>query len=305
LIVHNHPDSAMSETQLADQFLYQSSLKSDPELKVSSRKHVPFVIDLNQGSYSNGIITIDATSQLNGSEGFASLRDAYLMVPYKVSMKNDGTTALATDSLSRLCVGLKCGVWNVIDSMSLELNGKSLISMSDYKMFWNNVRAQTEFSQQYVEKHGADSFLFPDTPESFAYSVGNGTTTFGSSEGDGYTATGVYGSTGFGQLGPIGVNVHPNEGLRKRILANPPTVAADSMSTWPAFGNAASSISIAQQLARGGFINGDTAVGAIVGTWDYMLKIRLVDLHPIFKEIDLMANPQIRLRFRVNQGSCY
>ncbi|RAW39309.1 hypothetical protein PC110_g4443 [Phytophthora cactorum] len=40
-----------------------------------------------------------------------------------------------------------------------------------------------------------------------------------------------------------------------------------------------------------------------MGTWNYMLKIKLVDLHPIFKELDLMANPQIRLRFRVNQGT--
>ncbi|GMF14467.1 unnamed protein product [Phytophthora lilii] len=38
-------------------------------------------------------------------------------------------------------------------------------------------------------------------------------------------------------------------------------------------------------------------------TWNYMLKIKLTDLHPIFKELDLMANPQIRLRFRVNHGT--
>ncbi|GMF20374.1 unnamed protein product [Phytophthora lilii] len=40
-----------------------------------------------------------------------------------------------------------------------------------------------------------------------------------------------------------------------------------------------------------------------MGTWNYMLKIKLTDLHPIFKELNLMANPQIRLRFRVNQGT--
>ncbi|KAG2787763.1 hypothetical protein Pcac1_g3475 [Phytophthora cactorum] len=58
----------MSETQLSDQYLYQSSLKSDPEIKVSSSKRTPFVIDLNQGSYQNSVITIDATAQINGSE---------------------------------------------------------------------------------------------------------------------------------------------------------------------------------------------------------------------------------------------
>ncbi|KAE9007988.1 hypothetical protein PR001_g16823 [Phytophthora rubi] len=132
----------MSDTQLADQFLYQSSLKSDPAVKVSARKRVPSVIDLNQGSYANGVITIDATAQLNGAEGFACLRDAYVVIPYKVSMKNTHASTALAAAANRLSVGLKCGVWNVIDGMSLELNGKSLISMSGYKLFANNLRAQ-------------------------------------------------------------------------------------------------------------------------------------------------------------------
>ncbi|KAG2957089.1 hypothetical protein PC118_g24184 [Phytophthora cactorum] len=123
----------MSETQLSDQYLYQSLLKSDPEIKASSGKRVPFVIDLNQGSYQNDVITIDATAQLNGSEGFVCLRDAYIMLPYKVSMKNGATTQTA--AANRFCATLKCGNWNVIDSMSLELNGKTIISMADYKLF--------------------------------------------------------------------------------------------------------------------------------------------------------------------------
>ncbi|KAG2970414.1 hypothetical protein PC120_g26583 [Phytophthora cactorum] len=134
----------MSETQLSDQYLYQSSLKSDQEITVSSSKRTPFVIDLNHGSYQNGVITIDATAQLNGSEGFASLRDAYIMLPHTVSMKNGGNAQ--TLPANRLCTTLKCGNWNVIDSMSLELNGKTIVSMADYKLFWNNVRAQTGYS---------------------------------------------------------------------------------------------------------------------------------------------------------------
>ncbi|KAG3175735.1 hypothetical protein PC128_g11903 [Phytophthora cactorum] len=159
----------MSETQLSDQYLYQSSLKSDPKIKVSSSKRTPFVIDLNQGSYQNGVITIDGTAQLNGSEGFASLRDAYIMLPYKVSMKNGA--AAETAAANRLCTTLKCGNWNVIDSMSLELNGKTIVSMADYKLFWNNVRAQTGCSPQYVEKYGAESFLFPDAGQSVLYNA--------------------------------------------------------------------------------------------------------------------------------------
>ncbi|GMF52903.1 unnamed protein product [Phytophthora fragariaefolia] len=36
--------------------------------------------------------------------------------------------------------------------------------------------------------------------------------------------------------------------------------------------------------------------------WFHMLKVRLVDLHPIFNEIDLVANPQLKLELKVQTG---
>jgi hypothetical protein len=230
----------MSETQLSDQCLYQSSLKSDPEIKVSSGKRVPFVIDLNQGSYQNGVITIDATAQLNGSEGFACLRDGYLMLPYKVSMKNGGTAQ--TLPANRFCATLKCGNWNVIDSMSLELNGKTIVSMADYKLFWNNVRAQTGYSPQYVEKHGAESFLYPDAAQSALYSSATSSTT-----GDGYSNTTAF-SGSFATTGPAGGASIANDGLVKRLLSNPPNAGSDFSTAWPSVGGAAASTTIANKL---------------------------------------------------------
>jgi hypothetical protein len=283
----------MSETQLSDQYLYQSSLKSDPEIKVSSGKRVPFVIDLNQGSYQNGVITIDATAQLNGSEGFACLRDAYIMLPYKVSMKNGATAQ--TLPANRLCSTLKCGNWNVIDSLSLELNGKTIVSMADYKLFWNNVRAQTGYSPQYVEKHGAESFLFPDAAQSTLYNFGTATV------GDGYSNNSAF-SSSFSTQAQGGATI-PNDGFVKRLLSNPPNAGSDFSTSWPSVGGAAASTTISNQTARGAFVPGAATANAIMGTWNYLLKIKLTDLHPIFKELDLMANPQIRLRFRVNQGT--
>jgi hypothetical protein len=286
----------MSDTQLADQFLYQSSLKTDQSVRVSSRKRVPYVIDLNQGSYANGVITIDATSQLNGAEGFACLRDAYIMLPYKVSMKNGSVVALAA-AANRLSVGLKCGVWNVIDAMSLELNGKSILSMTEYKMFANNLRAQAETSPAYVEKHGAESFLYPDSSGSLTWSA------TATTSGDGYsnTASDLTGAVSVASTTGSGVQ-SANDGFVKRLLANPPVSGAINTNGWPTIASGAST-TIANQFGRGAFVAGGTAINTIAGTWNYLLKIKLVDLHPIFKELDLIANPQIKLRFRVNQGS--
>ncbi|GMF66195.1 unnamed protein product [Phytophthora lilii] len=242
----------MSETQLSDQYLYQSSLKSDPEIKVSSGKRVPFVIDLNQGSYQNGVITIDATSQLN----------AYIMLPYKVSMKNTHATNVQ-NAANRFCVGLMCGNFNVIDSMSLELNGKTIVSMADYKLFWNNIRAQTGYSPQYVEKYGAESFLYPDATQSTKYSIATATT------GDGYSNNTAI-STTF-TAGTISATASvANDGFTKRLLSNPPNAGADSSTSWPSTGAASAKTTIANQLGRGAFVAGAGSPGAIMGTWNYI-----------------------------------
>ncbi|GMF34411.1 unnamed protein product [Phytophthora lilii] len=208
-------------------------------------------------------------------------------------MKN-GATAQTT-AANRLCTTLKCGNWNVIDSLSLELNGKTIVSMADYKLFWNNVRAQTGYSPQYVEKHGAESFLFPDVGQSVLYSAAAATA------GDAYSNNTAFTSS-LGVQAQDGATI-PNDGFVKRLLSNPPTSGADFSTSWPSVGGASASTIISNQTARGAFVAGVATANGIMGTWNYMLKIKLTDLHPIFRELDLMANPQIRLRFRVNQGT--
>ena len=47
---------------------------------------------------------------------------------------------------------------------------------------------------------------------------------------------------------------------------------------------------------------GVTTAGGVAGRWYYMLKLRLVDLYPIFKEFDLVANSQIKLTMTFNTG---
>ncbi|KAG2775916.1 hypothetical protein PC129_g24910 [Phytophthora cactorum] len=181
--------------------------------------------------------------------------------------------------------------------MSLELNGKTIVLMADYKLFWNNVRAQTGYSPQYVEKHGAESFLYPDAAQSVSYSSGTAST-----NGDGYSNAAAF-SSASSTSAPAGGATIANDGLVRRLLSNPPTAGADFTSSWPSLGGTSASTTIANQTARGAFVAGASTVNTIMGTWNYMLKIKLVDLHPIFKELYLMANPQIRLRFRVNQGT--
>ena len=290
----------MADTvQLSDQFLLASSMKSDPEVHTSKGKRVVSVDDLANTSYRSGQITIDATSQLNGSSGFASLRESYLTVPYVVSAKNVGENG--TTRLSRFACTLKTGVWNVISDLEVELNGKQIVTSNEYKNFWNNIRAQTEHSIADVYKHGAENFTQPDEWYSINYSGIEG------NNGDGYANNSVDNAEGLDTtLGQGQEHRSCNDGLFKRLCTATPMIVdagnTDSTYKWATFAVGAQK-QVVQQHGRGVFVETAAATpGAIAGVWVFMLKIRLTDLHPIFKELDLISNPQLKLRYRLNGG---
>lgn len=297
-------------TQLADQFLVDCAVSPDPVVSVSKDKRVIHCVDNNNGSYQSGVVTIDATSQLNGSTGFGSLRDAYLTVPYVVTMKNTSAAAMAA-AVNKYAVGFKTGIWNVIDSLSVELNGKSIITDNDYKLYWNNLRAMTEWSSSDLAKHGADSFFYPDDGVSmvFAQTAGAAAATVA---GDGYCNNTVNtASTVASGLVPESLTPAFNTGLINRMYSNPDQIAAAdatgaTLTAVNPYGwmttRSGGLLAMAQQTGKGGFVAGPTTAGAIIGTWYHVLNIRLIDLHPIFKELDLVANPQLKIKLRFNQG---
>ncbi|KAF1327260.1 hypothetical protein FI667_g7764, partial [Globisporangium splendens] len=301
-----------ASTQLVNQFQSDCSVSPEPVVSVSKDKRVVHCVGNSNGSYQAGVITIDATSQLNGSTGFGSLRDAYIALPYVVTMKNThGTNALA-GTVSKYAVGLNCGVWNVIDSLSVELNGKGIITDNDYKLYWNNLRAMTEWSSIDVVKRGAGAFLAPDDSASVLFAQSSGSAA-ASAWGDGYlnNTTNVTSTAATG-LVPESTGTAPpyNTGFISRLYNNPDQIATSTDGSTLAAANpygwtttrSGGIPSMIQQNSKGGFVNTASAAGGIAVTWYHMLNIRLVDLHPIFKELDLVANPQIKIKLGVNQG---
>jgi hypothetical protein len=185
----------------------------------------------------------------------------------------------------------------------LELNGKKVITETEYKGFWNNLRAMTELSQDEVVKHGAELHLYPDPWYSINFSK------TANSCGDGYSnnqlevAAKLDASASQAQE-PLSVN----DGFFNRLLLTPPIVdaaQAEGANSWASFGTTATK-QICQQNGKGYFKEysyGEVGVAKTGGVWYHMLKIPLVSLHPLFKEIDLCANPQLKLRLRINAGT--
>ncbi|KUF92360.1 phospholipid-transporting ATPase DRS2 [Phytophthora nicotianae] len=288
-------------TQLSDEFLLQSSLKNESVVDVSKGKKLVVLPDLQQGSYTSGTVTYDATATA-GSQGYASLKDAYITVPYVVSAKSTGGTDI-TSGLKRFATTLKCNVTNIVDSLSLEMNGQTVLADGEYRMFWNNLRAQTERSQNDITKHGADAYLYPDDWYSINFSAS------ASGAGDSYSNNQVDNAANLDTtLAQSQENRAFNNGLFNRLCSMLPTVdSTDAVPSWswPSLGTTATR-NIVQQNAKGCFKESDTTIISatkVLGRWIYMLKIRLVDLHPIFKELNLVSNPQFKLRIRFNTGT--
>ena len=131
-------------TQLADSFLFDSTTTPDPVISVTEDKRVVSVADDKNG--------------LNGATGYWSLRDSYVVVPYVVTANNTSASAL-NGTLNRFAVGLKAGVWNIVNKVAVGINGKSIITSNDNKNYRSNLRAQTEWCDDALSKYDADAIL--------------------------------------------------------------------------------------------------------------------------------------------------
>ncbi|KAF0744222.1 hypothetical protein AaE_008484 [Aphanomyces astaci] len=205
--------------------------------------------------------------------------------------------------VNRFCAGFKSGVWNVIDSLQVELDGKTILTESDYKLYWNNIRCQTDWANSDLYKHAAESFVAPDDWSSMAFS--NAATTGGDGFINNYT----------NEQGAAGASLESlqlakNNGFVRRVYCNPqPTSKIDGGGYNPfnwVTQRSGVSTNIAMQNGKGAFAATSTAAGpnSDAAVWYHMLKIRLIDLHPLFKELDLIANPSLKLRIRCNAGFC-
>lgn len=185
--------------------------------------------------------------------------------------------------------------------MSVELNGKQVISEGDFKLYINNIRAMTEWGLDEISSHGANSFCYLDDWSSIGWANSTGTAA-ATNSGDGYIANCTNTTAAVATASGV-PTLAQNDGLTNRGIANPPPVAVKYGSFgWPTLSQAASP-TMALQGGKGAFVAGASgAAGVMMGTWYCIHKIRLVDLHPLFKEIDLLANPQLKLRLRMNAG---
>lgn len=143
----------------------QSSGASDQSIFL--QKNWISILDNNNNSYSSGQVTID-TSQLSNSNRWMNYRESYLSVPLLLtaSCSNDPLWGSAGNSVD-YAFGLKNNYASVIHSLSVDLQGSTVVQTTPFISLVNNFRLVTTFSYQDLLTLGPSIGFYPDTSVSF------------------------------------------------------------------------------------------------------------------------------------------
>jgi hypothetical protein len=287
---------------MADQTIYAVSSKTDISEAPFTKKDLVYINDNNSSSTYNGQIVIE-TSSLANSGRWMSLSEAFITVPYIVKyVSSRDITALLTPYQ----VGLKSGSWQIVHSMSVEVNGTTVIQQTPFTNFYCSYRANTSWSQNDVIKYGSLCSFWPDTAISLSYAPSNAA--IGPLDGLGFCNNKIVMSAA--TVGLINVSANAlndarvasdalspwhNEGLYRRVL-NSYRVGGSSV---------VNQQTLAQASALGQAIVTQDAVAAAGRSYyhAFLLVLRLKDLHDFFAQIPLCKGLFCKITLNYNTAS--
>lgn len=259
---------------MADYTTLQQSMSDSDTFNIATDKEILYVSDSNNSSY-NGRVTIDST-QLSNSGRWLDYSAGTLEIPFVIAMKSSADVSAHANAY---IAALKSGHYQLIDSISAQLNNKSVIQQQQLSNIHVNYTVLSSWSSDDYMKYGDVCGVGKDSPASFRYSSG------AAADGNGLSNARPYGSkTTFTAAAPL---QESNEGLRKRLES---IAVSDT-------GYGGLGITSAQgndQLGRAYYKKSGSGADAVY-SWSIIATIRLRDLHPFFKECPLLRGSQFRL----------
>lgn len=299
----------MATTQLSEAYGLQktkSGAVSSPD--ISEGKKYVSIIDQNSGRYTSGYVEIDASNQLVGSQGWANQGDSYITVPISITAKVLGALPSTLKQSSRFHVMPKTNITNWVDSISVELNGQTIVSEGSYKWRHANIKALLETSESELQKHGDERFLSGgiDDWTSLGYLGAAGPF------GDGYynTRTDDKSATDRTDVQNAPNSICNSAAFQRSIQACPMGVNKTSETTtspfnWPSLGKGTGTEEILRSNANRPWQEYLTiaAAGDTIGEWFLPLHIHLRDLLDVFDKIPLCQSAQLKIRLKMNCGS--
>lgn len=154
-----------------DNVVFDMSQSSEQAPSIFLRKDWISIMDNNNTSYASNNLTLD-TSALSNSNKYISWREGILSVPLLLSITSSTTWACSTAATSAdYGFGLKNSYASVIHSISVDLQGSTIIQQTAFINLFNNFRLLTTMSWQDVSTIGPSIGWYPDTASSWESSA--------------------------------------------------------------------------------------------------------------------------------------
>lgn len=151
----------------SDNYLYETSILSDDISEPFLSKKNVYVLDSNATSDYTGQVIVDC-SQLSNSFSWVDWKSAVLEMPFTVLIENTDTTVIADMSavINSFFCGLKSGSHHLINSISVNVNNTSVVSLTNYLNHYVSYKLLTTMSQDEIQKFGTTQFFSKDNATS-------------------------------------------------------------------------------------------------------------------------------------------
>lgn len=324
-----------------DNLVFEESVNAEvTESEFISKKWL-YVNDNNSQNYSSQII-LD-TTPLSNSGGYIDWQEAYMVMPLVVQLSSATAGNLPAPSGAGTDVAdwswaFKSGFWHMINSMTVEFNNQNIVQQTPFLNVFRSFKAQTTFSKDDVDNHGASLGFAMDTADSWSYNILSAANTLLSANGRGLcnnrngnqrvatadtaggapaislvntTAAGVLdgaANKNLGNASPAGAYSGEdayNEGFFERcrqVNRDPDSLASGAAPTG-ATATTGQSFILSNSGAATAYISGkqpNQTAGAV--SWNVFAKLRLKDLSDYFTKVPLLKGATMRFYINTNQA---
>ena len=286
----------------ADVLVYDMSASPRVEPSVFVKKSWLQVLDDNAQNYSGNQITLQ-TSAISNSNTYVNMSEAYIQLPLIMTLTSATASAgkMAPATAGTSCdytLGLRNWLGSLINSLSVEMNGSSLVQVTNFLPLYNNFKLMTTLSWDDVKLMSSAGF-YPDDALSVSFQTGNSENGIGVSNNENGisfpTVTGAFNTYHKGNQGF----------LRRQMGFNyNPAGTTSSASNSATFGSLLSA-SYANQLYKSYIFTRQNATSSLKGVFQQALTgvVHLKHLSDIFAKMPLLKGAYLKLVMGVSNVS--
>ena len=277
-------------------------------------KQYNFIQDINSNVYTNtqaSLVQFNLGSLYN-SNSFIDTKECYLVIPmvYTAAYTIAGGALVAPlqNVGQEWMLTPKSGSWNLIQSVELVLNGKTVIQQITNSNFHTNFKMLSQMSKDDLQAFGQILGMYPDDVQSYQYNITGAGANIGCVNGNGLTnnnilpinAAGEQGVPNMDESGLFAANYCSNGSVYNSALQKRSFRIANNLSTGQTINNGMMNL-----LGEPQFNNEFRPYFMVTGNYmnwvDYAI-VRLRDICDFFDKCPLVKQIEGLLRIYVNTG---